>query len=217
MAHPKRLYDVFVFGISGATCSGKSAVSKHLCDTLPHTVVVHQDDYYLSDHLVPRTQYGDYTSTNWDTIEAIDTTKLLEVLKTTIKNPHTICSECTTHHHNLTQHNATHTVLVEGTMILDVKELCELLHAAFFITIDYDTCKQRRDGRTYPTDIGVYVDPPGYFENVVWPEYLRTMEVASSFASEDNSFSVSILDGGKKTLSELQTDVESAIRGHLTS
>ena len=199
--------DVFVFGISGATCSGKSAVTDYLCDTQQHTIVIHQDDYYLPDHLIPRTESGTYT--NWDIIEAIDTAKFLETLRTAIKYPHRSCEECSSARSEPAQPHVTHTVLVEGTMILDVKELCDLLHAVFFITLDYVTCKQRRDGRTYPSDVGVYLDPPGYFENVAWPEYLRLMKVASSLAAKnDDSFAVCLLDGGSETLSELQTDVE---------
>ena len=84
--------DVFVFGISGATCSGKSAVTDYLCDTQQHTIVIHQDDYYLPDRLIPRTESGTYT--NWDIIEAIDTSKFLETLRTAIKYPHRSCEEC---------------------------------------------------------------------------------------------------------------------------
>ncbi|KAG1471876.1 hypothetical protein G6F56_001863 [Rhizopus delemar] len=41
----------------------------------------------------------------------------------------------------------------------------------------YATLKSRREERQgYHTEGGYWIDPPGYFDKIVWPEYLRLNE-----------------------------------------
>ncbi|KAJ2158717.1 ribosylnicotinamide kinase [Coemansia sp. RSA 552] len=46
--------------------------------------------------------------------------------------------------------------------------------AGIFVYANYHTLKQRREARSgYATKDGIWVDPPGYFDAVVWPGFLK--------------------------------------------
>ncbi|KAJ1874857.1 ribosylnicotinamide kinase [Coemansia sp. RSA 990] len=46
--------------------------------------------------------------------------------------------------------------------------------AGVFICAQYKTLKQRREARSgYVTKEGIWNDPPGYFDNVVWPNFVK--------------------------------------------
>lgn len=62
-------------------------------------------------------------------------------------------------------------VAVEGITIFNHPRTQKLFRRKFFLTLDYQTCSSRRVRRKYdPPDV------PGYFETVVWPEYVKILE-----------------------------------------
>ena len=62
-------------------------------------------------------------------------------------------------------------IFVEGITILNHPLTSSVCDLKFFLSLDHATCLQRRDLRSYdPPDV------PGYFEQVVWPEYLHLWE-----------------------------------------
>lgn len=49
-----------------------------------------------------------------------------------------------------------------------------LCDAGVFIYAQYATLKRRREARTgYDTKDGIWTDPPGYFDSVVWPGFIK--------------------------------------------
>ncbi|CAO3601310.1 unnamed protein product [Absidia cylindrospora] len=59
-------------------------------------------------------------------------------------------------------------------MLLSDAQVTGLLDHKVFVTAGYETLKQRRQDRQgYHTLEGYWVDPPGYFDAIVWPEFLR--------------------------------------------
>ncbi len=55
-----------------------------------------------------------------------------------------------------------------------MKSFQDYLDLKLFMRVDYATCKKRRKNRDgYATIEGWWVDPPGYVDKVVWPNYVR--------------------------------------------
>ncbi|KAF8936147.1 P-loop containing nucleoside triphosphate hydrolase protein [Dissophora ornata] len=64
--------------------------------------------------------------------------------------------------------------LILDGFILYVDELLRnTIDIKFFLTAPYQILKERRESRVgYATLEGYWVDPPGYFDDIVWPNYL---------------------------------------------
>ncbi|KAJ2597095.1 ribosylnicotinamide kinase [Coemansia sp. RSA 1804] len=70
-------------------------------------------------------------------------------------------------------------VLVDGILLFhDSKPNATDINAEFdaglFLYAQYDTLKQRREARSgYATKEGIWTDPPGYFDSIVWPNFIK--------------------------------------------
>jgi nicotinamide/nicotinate riboside kinase len=65
-------------------------------------------------------------------------------------------------------------VFVDGFMLYWNEQVSQQLDCKISFTASYETLKARREKRQgYHTLEGYWVDPPGYFDKIVWPEYLR--------------------------------------------
>lgn len=65
-------------------------------------------------------------------------------------------------------------VFVDGFMLYWDEQVSQQLDCKISFTGSYATLKSRREKRQgYHTLEGYWVDPPGYFDKIVWPEYLR--------------------------------------------
>jgi nicotinamide/nicotinate riboside kinase len=65
-------------------------------------------------------------------------------------------------------------LIVDGFMLLSDPTITDRLDYRFFVTASYATLKRRREERQgYHTLEGYWVDPPGYFDVIVWPEFLK--------------------------------------------
>lgn len=147
-----------IVGISGATNSGKSSLTKKLLEHFPGSFSFCQDDYFLdpdSDKLEPIPHLN---CANWDVLSALDTAKMmtdiqkwLEMLPSTDQMADQV-----------------HLLVVDGFLIFNYKPLCQLFDIKYFITISKEICQQRRSQRIYNPP-----DCPGYFEHVAWPYYLK--------------------------------------------
>jgi nicotinamide/nicotinate riboside kinase len=81
-------------------------------------------------------------------------------------------------------------VLVDGFLIYHSPCLVRAFDMRFFMRASFNTLKQRRLARTcYLTDAGTWQDPPNYFENVVWPSYLKyNIHVLENLDSEGSDY-----------------------------
>ncbi|CAH8551887.1 unnamed protein product [Heterobilharzia americana] len=61
-------------------------------------------------------------------------------------------------------------LLIEGILIMNVKEIRNMLDCRIFFKTTYENMLQRRKLRKYKTE-----DPPNYFDEYVWPTYIKTV------------------------------------------
>jgi nicotinamide/nicotinate riboside kinase len=66
-------------------------------------------------------------------------------------------------------------IIVDGIMLYhEQSELTDEFDIRFFLRASYEVLKQRREARIgYATLEGFWQDPPGYFDDIVWPAYQR--------------------------------------------
>lgn len=65
--------------------------------------------------------------------------------------------------------------IIDGFLLYseEMRNIRDLFDVKIFLRTDYTTAKQRRENRTgYVTLEGFWEDPPGYVDNVVWPNYV---------------------------------------------
>lgn len=76
-----------VVGISGASCSGKTTLTKLLQSTFPWANVVHQDIYYYPNDPKYHVYLPDVKHFNWDVKSAVDFTRMERDLQGIIYQP----------------------------------------------------------------------------------------------------------------------------------
>jgi nicotinamide/nicotinate riboside kinase len=195
--HTMGLQRALLVGISGPSSSGKTTLSRLLRDILPSTYILHLDDFYLHDSQIP---VHDGLQ-DWDCIESLDLVafrKALEHIKHHGVPPPDLVSK---EDQNAIGKNEVgdaevqswkvkaeeiidatgwdrnrKIAIIDGFLLYseDMKEIRELFDVKLFLTTDYDLVKKRREARTgYVTIEGFWEDPPGYVDNIVWPNYVR--------------------------------------------
>ncbi|KAF2017020.1 hypothetical protein BU24DRAFT_420043 [Aaosphaeria arxii CBS 175.79] len=186
---------VLLVGISGPSSSGKTTLSRLLRDIFPKTFILHLDDFYLTDAEIPvRDGIQD-----WDCIESLNLKDLREALsyiKEHGKSPPSLVSK--EDQNSVGEHGVPEDVIkelrsevqhlvgeknwdtpiaiVDGFLLFseEMKEIREMFDARLFLRTSYDTAKRRREARSgYVTLEGFWADPPGYVDQIVWPNYVK--------------------------------------------
>lgn len=192
----------FLLGLSGPSCSGKTTLARLLRDTLfPHAFILHEDDFYVTDALIPLKQVSDGRRLqDWDCLEAIDQAGLREMLGY-VKERGKVREEF----ESKEDQNAVGNVrvnaevveawkrkfgslfksgmrgvvricIVDGFLLFseEMKEVRDLFDLRLLLRADYEMVKRRREARSgYATLEGFWEDPPGYVDEIVWPGYVR--------------------------------------------
>lgn len=188
---------ILLLGISGPSSSGKTTLSRLLRDGFPphHLTILHLDDFYLTDAEIP-VKNG---IQDWDCIESLNLPQLqhtLAYIKEHGKSPPDFVSK--EDQNSVGQHGvspegvekAKHRIekvinevgwkrricVVDGFLLFseDMKEVRDLFDVKMFLRTSYDTAKKRREARSgYVTLEGFWKDPPGYVDNIVWPNYVH--------------------------------------------
>ncbi|KAF9155174.1 ribosylnicotinamide kinase [Linnemannia schmuckeri] len=196
---------VITIGLSGPSSGGKTTVSRYLRSILPNSTIVHQDDFYKPETLIPLDPKTGLP--NWDCPEAIDFQSLIKTLhyvkehgdfpegfdSLEDKNPvgskehstpipqevldslrdHIMAEVVRGQGQDERERAATKFVILDGFMLYGDEQLRNTIDVRFYLTAPYQVLKERRESRKgYATLEGYWVDPPGYFENMVWPNYL---------------------------------------------
>lgn len=196
MASPPRtskLAKPILIGVGGPSCSGKSTLTNHL-SILLNAKIVHQDLFYKPDQDIPLMDGVMDGVAHWDCPDAIDNDLFLNHLLLTLQNElvhgvvHAVGPNRPKTSGDLSPktlleiaplvasiHSLGHTlVLVDGFLIYHSLKVVSLFTVKLFLRASFATLKQRREARQeYMTQGGTWRDPEGYFEQVVWPSYLK--------------------------------------------
>lgn len=103
-------------------------------------------------------------------------------------------------------------VIVDGFMLYWDEKVSQQLDCKITFTGSYETLKSRREKRQgYHTLEGYWVDPPGYFDKIVWPEYLKmnqhnaTIKSVLTINTEENSIDETALKVAQKLVDMLSS------------
>ncbi|HOP10113.1 MAG TPA: uridine kinase [Oscillospiraceae bacterium] len=137
---------VLMIGIAGGTGSGKTTITRHLCERFGEDVgVVYHDNYYKQHDELP---YEERSKLNYDHPNAFDTDLMIEHLQT-LKNGKAI--ECPVYDfsiHNRIDRTVTippaRVIVVEGILVFCEKALRDLLNIKIYVDTDADVRVLRR-------------------------------------------------------------------------
>lgn len=138
--------DVIIIGIAGGTGSGKTTITRKIMQSFGGEVsVVYHDNYYKEHHSM---SYEERTKLNYDHPNAFDTELMIADLKK-LKNGETVYSPT----YDYTVHDRSaktvtvkpaKVIVVEGILIFENRELCDLMDIKIFVDTDADVRILRR-------------------------------------------------------------------------
>ncbi|MCJ1416565.1 ribosylnicotinamide kinase [Xylographa parallela] len=189
-----------ILGLSGPSSSGKTTLARLLRSIFPHTLVLHEDDFYRPEEELPfRAGLRD-----WDCAAALDIPALVKALSFIRGNgrlPDWLVSK--EDRNSIGEHgvpldtvaelkdsvaawmqgtgkgvlNQSRTmVILDGFLLFgeSVREVREVIDIKMLLRVTFARAKDRREKRSgYVTLEGFWEDPPGYVEKVVWPGYVE--------------------------------------------
>ncbi|OCL10681.1 P-loop containing nucleoside triphosphate hydrolase protein [Glonium stellatum] len=184
-----------LIGISGPSSSGKTTLSRLLRDIIPQTFIVHLDDFYLSDAQIPLNEGVQ----DWDCLESLNIPEFhtaLSYIKSHGTPPPDLISKedqnavgkhgvdpafienCRERVKKLMTDNSCNIpiAIIDGFLLFSssMAEIRALFDIKLFLRTSYTTAKARREARSgYVTLEGFWQDPPGYVDQVVWPNYVK--------------------------------------------
>lgn len=138
--------DIMVIGIAGGTGSGKTTITKKLVQRFGGDVsVIYHDNYYKAHHNMP---YEERAKLNYDHPDSFDTDILIEDIKQ-LRAGHSIkCPVYDYSIHDRTDRTITvrpaRVIIVEGILIFQSRELCDLMDIKIFVDTDADVRILRR-------------------------------------------------------------------------
>ena len=137
---------VMVIGIAGGTGSGKTTITKKIIREFGRDVsVIHHDNYYKAHHDMSR---EDRAKLNYDHPDSFDTDMLIEAVRD-LKNGRSVsCPVYDFSIHDRTDKtitvNPAKVVIVEGILIFQSQELCDLMDIKLYVDTDADVRILRR-------------------------------------------------------------------------
>ena len=189
-----------LIALSGPTCSGKTTISRLLRDTLaPRALILHQDDFYKPDAQIPlaTTSAGDRVQ-DWDCAASLDLPALDAALRhvrthgsvpagfesSQDRNPAgdadvdgaVVARWSELFAQRVPRMAGLRIVVVDGFLLFSeaVAGLRPFFDAKLLLRTPYADVRTRREARQgYVTQEGFWRDPPGYVDEVVWPNYVR--------------------------------------------
>ena len=201
--------NIMVIGVAGGTGSGKTTLVKALVERFGSEITVLSHDNYYKRH--ENMTYDERAKLNYDHPDAFDTDQMVEHLRL-LRNGAAI--DCPTY--DFTVHNRadetlhiepSSVIVVEGILIFENKELCDLMDIRIFVDTDTDVrlCRRiRRDVKKRARTI----------ESVI-EQYLTTVKpMHEQFVEPSKRNAHLIVPEGGKNVIALEMIVE-RIRLHL--
>lgn len=171
-----------IVGISGATCSGKSTLAKELHKSIKDSVLIHQDDYFFPVNDPRHTKIPELNCLNWEITTSMDMNKMYSDVLNVIK--------AMPGRTNVNETNEKSVLILDGFLLFKSKDISDTCDVKYFLTLSKEQCWERRKNRVYdPPDV------PGYFEKVVWPEYMKHQAEITS--NEELRQTITFIDGVK--------------------
>ena len=140
------MQDIMVIGIAGGTGSGKTTITRKLCENFgPDVSVINHDNYYKAHHNMP---YEERAKLNYDHPNAFDTDMLIEHLKQLRQGHSVVCPV-----YDYTVHDRSkdtiiikpaRVIIVEGILIFENRELCDQMDIKIYVDADADVRILRR-------------------------------------------------------------------------
>ncbi|KAK4901338.1 ribosylnicotinamide kinase [Elasticomyces elasticus] len=186
--------NAILVGISGPSSSGKTTLARLLRDIFANVFILHEDDFYKTDADIPVNPNG---VADWDCLGAIDLPALQHALehirehgtsppdfyskedRNSVGKVDVAESEVEDLKWKASRwmfQDVPPIAIIDGFLLYseEMKAVRDLFDVKIFLRTDYKTAKDRREARSgYVTLEGFWKDPPGYVDNVVWPNYLK--------------------------------------------
>ncbi|OXU21734.1 hypothetical protein TSAR_005245 [Trichomalopsis sarcophagae] len=186
-----------IIGISGPTCSGKTSVAKKVHENIKGSILINQDAYFLTEDDPRHVLIPELNHFNWEILSSLDMSKMYTDIKNIIETSNEDIR-------NGELDEKFKFLIIEGFLLYNYKPIADLCDKKYFIDIDKKVCWDRRKNRVYnPPDV------PGYFDKVVWPEYLRHKEEISS---NKTLYETTTFLDGTKPINELYDEVIDEIK-----
>ena len=177
--------NVLVIGIAGGSGSGKTTLTNQIAANFPEEVTVIKHDNYYKKH--DEMSYEERSRLNYDHPNAFDTDLMIRDLKR-LKQGETI--ECPVYDftiHNRSKNTLTITpgkvIIVEGILIFENKELCDLMDIRIFVDTDADVRILRRIQRDVMERARSLESVIGQYMNTVKPMHEQFVEPSKKNAS----------------------------------
>ena len=179
----------YVIGIAGPSCAGKTALAKHLAQSLEHVLVFALDSYYRDLSDLPPSARADY---NFDVPEALEDGLFLRHLRALARGEavDTPVYDFSTHcrRPETTRLGPGRVVLVEGLYALYWAAARDLMDLKVFIEAPEDVILARRTARD--------VRERGRTPESVQAQYARTVRpMYERYALPTRRFADLVLDG----------------------
>ena len=138
--------DIITIGIAGGTGSGKTTITRTLQNRFSsHVSVIYHDNYYLAHDDMT---YEERSKLNYDAPESFDTQGLIRDLRALRRGEAVDCPVYDYTIHNRSKETIhiepSPVIIVEGILILQNQELCDLLDIKLFVDTDADVRILRR-------------------------------------------------------------------------
>ena len=138
--------EVMVIGIAGGTGSGKTTITKRLMQRFGDDVsVIYHDNYYKAHHDMP---YSERAKLNYDHPDAFDNELFIKAVRDLKAGRDVVCPVYDYSIHDRSDKTvvvkSAKVVIVEGILIYQSRELCDLMDIKLYVDTDADVRILRR-------------------------------------------------------------------------
>lgn len=162
----------------------------------PGSILLHQDDYYKNNKDIPYDE--ELEEENWDCVESLRMDDMYNDIKSLKDGSHDqlrLLKDHSTESSNqspplpiddhdkdeilrklkeVSKDKPVQLVFLDGFLLYyENSPFLDILDVKLFLKVKFEILKKRRESREgYQTTDGLWVDPPGYFEKMVYPNYV---------------------------------------------